>query len=311
MLMLPLCALLAFAQSDDLRPVAPRSTVLSTASRQSWAKGLKQIPSTVIDVGVLKNVPYTSYRAGDIEVNVYGDPLKPAGVEIGLHGALLKSDEAKKSALAFINALLADADRAALATLQLQTGKTTRAGLTFEITPPDAPDAYGGWWISVYNEKLLDASRASEEEMKKITASRADVKNTRPPVTGSGAAVEGAAAGKWSAEDLAAARTRKDVAEEKQKVYAPAITKKDGKYVPDRTIDDTGYILFICANSSTHEDKEVLLKTCAACAKESTFFWDDAKKGFVCFQCGGDVDNARIKCPDCGAVPRRVRTKHK
>jgi hypothetical protein len=308
--MKPLALLLTLVASlqDIQRTVVTRSRVLQSATKQSWSKGFKQIPSTVIDKGVLRDIPYTSYRAGEVEVNVYGDPQAPVCVEIGIHGSLLKSDEAKKACQAFMLGLLDDAaDRETLTSLKLQTGKKVRASLTFEITPPEAADAYGGWWISVYNETLLDRSRATPEEMKALTTSRSEVKKAAAET---GLAPEGAAAGRWAADDLADARKTKE-AEETQRVYKPTITKKEGKYVPDRTADDTGYILFICANSPKHEDREELIKTCAACSKESTFFWDGEKKCFICFGCGVAVENGRIKCSGCGTAPKRVRTKHK
>lgn len=304
-------AVIAILQ-DALRTVPGRSRCLQSATKQPWSKGFKQIPSTVIDKGVLRDIPYTSYRAGEYEVNVYGDPQAPVCVEIGIHGSLLKSEEAKKACLTFMLGLLDDAaDRETLTSLKLQTGKKVRASLTFEITPPEAADAYGGWWISVYNETLLDRSRATPEEMKALTTTRGEVKKGAAVGNEKGPAPEGAASGKWASDDLADARKAKDVEEEQQRVYKPTISKKDGKYVPDRTVDDTGYILFICANSPKHEDREELIKSCAACSKESTFFWDGEKKCFICFGCGVAVENGRIKCSGCGVAPKRVRTKHK
>jgi hypothetical protein len=123
--------------------------------------------------------------------------------------------------------------------------------------------------------------------------------------------VEAVAQGRWAAEDLSNARNRPDVPEEKQAVYAPTYSRKGGQYVPDRTVDDTGYILFICANSDKHEDREEILRQCLACKKEDTFFWDTEKKTFIAFQCGAAYDNALVKCTICGKPPRRVRTKHK
>lgn len=64
--------------------------------------GLVQIPATVIDKGVLRNVPYKSYRAGDYEVNVYGDPDQPARVEIGVYRSLLTSQDAKHNCVDFL-----------------------------------------------------------------------------------------------------------------------------------------------------------------------------------------------------------------
>ena len=294
------------------RPLPGRTRCRQTAASQAWAKDLKQIPSTVIDNGVLRFVPYTSYRAGEYELNVYGDPAQPACVEIGIQGALLKKPEARRQCLALVTALLDSADdRKLLASLNLEVDKKTRDGLTFEITPPTAPDAYGGWWVSVYDEKALDRARATPAELRAITTTRDAVKKASPPSDAKGPAVEPIAAGRWGADDLTQARTRKDVAEEKQAVYSPTFTKKDGVYVPDRTVDDTGYILFICANSDKHEDREEILKVCPACRKESTFFWETKQGCFICFQCGSAYENALVKCSTCGKVPRRVRTKHK
>jgi hypothetical protein len=149
---------------------------IEVVAARSWAGELRQIPATVIDKGILKNVPYMSHKSGNYEFNLYGDPDEPAGIEIGIYKDLLKSDAAKKECLEVIVTLLADAkDGAALRSLDLKTGKAQRDGLTFEVTPETAEDAYGGWWISVYSTKLLDEARASEEEMKKITVSEEEL----------------------------------------------------------------------------------------------------------------------------------------
>lgn len=292
-----------------------RARCRSTAAAKPWAKDLKQIPSTVIDKGVLRWVPYTSYRAGDYELNVYGDPTAPAGFEIGIHNELLKSPAARKNCFDLMNALLDDpADRALLASLNPEVDKKVRNGVTFEITPPTAEDAYGGWWISVYSEPLLDKSRATPKELEKITTTRENVKRAGAEAKDSSPSplpVEPATQGRWAPEDLSSARKLKDTPEEKQAVYKPVFSRKDGQYVPDRTVDDTGYIMFICANSDKHEDQEVILKECPSCKKDDTFFWDTDKKCFIAFTCGSPYDNALVKCPQCGKVPTRVRTKHK
>ncbi len=295
------------------RALPSRARCRQAAASRRWGKDLKQIPSTVIDKGVLRHVPYTSYRAGEYELNVYGDPNNPACFEIGIHGALLESAAAKKNCFDLVASLLDDAeDRALLASLKKDIDRKVRGGITFEVTPPTAEDAYGGWWISVYSERALDRSRATPKELEKITIPRQEVKrseegkNTNIPLP-----VEPVTQGRWGAEDLSMARTRKDVPEEKQAVYVPAFSRKGGAYVPDRTVDDTGYIMFICANSDKHEDKEIIIKTCPACGKEDTFFWDNDKKCFIAFTCGSPYDNALVKCPECSKPPRRVRTKHK
>jgi hypothetical protein len=167
---------------DSMEKKAPEAAAPATAARlarwdrcievvaaRPWAGELRQIPATVIDKGILKNVPYMSHRSGNTEFNLYGDPDDPAGLEIGVTKELLRSDAAKKECLEVIAALLSDPkDVAALRSLQLKPGKVERDGITFEVTPETAEDAYEGWWISVYSPKLLDEARASDEELKRI-----------------------------------------------------------------------------------------------------------------------------------------------
>jgi hypothetical protein len=289
-----------------------RAACRAAVASRPWAKDFKQIPSTVIDKGVLRDIPYLSYRAGNYELNVYGDPAAPACFEIGIHKELLASAAARKNCFDVIASLLHDpADRALLASLKPEADKKVRNGVTFEVTPPTAEDAYGGWWISVYSEAMLDRSRATPEELAAITSTRGDTrradaaKKENLPFP-----VESSAQGRWAAADLAGARARADLPEEKQAVYAPTFSRKAGKYVPDRTVDDTGFILFICAGSAAHEDMEVIFKECPACKKRDTFFWDGDKRCFIAYTCGTPYDNAIVKCPTCGKVPARVRIKH-
>jgi hypothetical protein len=310
LLPLALTAALLAAQEPPLKPLPNRTRCRQTVSVKPWAKGLKQIPSTVIDKGVLRNVPYTSYRAGEYELNIYGDPEAPACFEIGVHGALLKSAEAKKNCFDIVGVILADAPSVAfLKALNPEGDKKARAGTTYEITPPTAEDAYGGWWISIYGEALLDKSRASAAEMAKITTTVKEVKTAETPKASGGLTVDPVTEGRWGAEDLADARKKKDAPEETQAVYRPAIARTDAGYAPTRTIHDTGWILFVCANSDKHEDQEVLLKRCPSCGKDDTYFWDRDKSCFFSFQCGKAFDNAQVKCTICGKVPKRVRTK--
>ena len=87
---------------------------------------------------------------------------------------------------------------------------------------------------------------------------------------------------------------------------APAVEKKD------RDVRDTGFIMFVCSNSPSHEDEEIVLpSTCPRCSKRSTYFWDTAAGGYVCFGCYKPYDNALIKCPKCGRAPQKTRLKHK
>lgn len=315
-LALAILAVPAFKTDQDRagsKPLPNRTRARSVLAARPWAKGLKQIPSTVIDKGILRHVPYTSYRAGEYELNIYGDPTAPACIEIGIYGKLLESASAKKNCFDLMTALFTDPeDRKILASLNQVGDKKTHGVLTFEITPPTAEDAYGGWWISVYNETHLDASRATPKELEQITMTRPQVQRADANKPESAPLpVEPVAEGRWGGDDLRDARKRADAPEETQAVYKPIYSRRDGQYVPDRSEDDTGYIFFVCANSDKHEDREELLKICQGCKKDSTFFWDGEQRCFVCFKCGAGYDNSLVKCTICGKAPRRVRIKHR
>ena len=73
--------------------------------------------------------------------------------------------------------------------------------------------------------------------------------------------------------------------------------------------DATGAIMFVCSNSDKHEDKEVLISKCPSCSEMNYFYWDSGHSQFVCFACTKTVDNAVVKCPECGKAPHKVRTR--
>ncbi|HZE99304.1 MAG TPA: hypothetical protein VE981_20030, partial [Planctomycetota bacterium] len=110
------------------------------------------------------------------EFNLYGDPDAPAGVELGVYKNLLKDDAAKKKCIETIAEMLGNPqDAEVLKSIGLKETRKEREGMVFEITPDTAPDAYGGWWISVYDSALIEKARASQEELDKITATREEM----------------------------------------------------------------------------------------------------------------------------------------
>jgi hypothetical protein len=81
---------------------------------------------------------------------------------------------------------------------------------------------------------------------------------------------------------------------------------------PDRSVQDTGLIMFVCANGGKHEDKEVVLPSvCPSCAKASSYFWDGALSNYRCFACSKEYPRPKIVCPDCGKTPSKTRLKHR
>jgi hypothetical protein len=210
---------LANQKGAERRRLADAEKCLDVVARQAWACGLQQIPATVIDKGVLRRVPYQSFRAGDYEVNIYGDPASPAGLEVGIYASLLRSQPAKGQCVEFMAALLNDpADRAMLKSLKMSRDLNERTGLTFEVTPETAEDAYGGWWVSVYDPAALDQSRASPKELSEITVPK---QAPEPDAGGVGPS--------WSPRQQALARPGG------KSVYVPSYVRKDGTYVRTHT----------------------------------------------------------------------------
>src|SRR5262249_51369509 len=153
------------------------------------------------------------------------DPEHPACLEVGIRNELLKSVDAKTSCLTFMQSLLSDAgDRSFLSSLKREKDLQKRDGLTFEITPETSEDAYGGWWVSVYDEKLLDSSRASDAELKAITLPTEEIKKA-PQV---------ATPDDWGAGDLRYARPAANPTGGGA-VYVRGYTRKDGTYVQPHT----------------------------------------------------------------------------
>lgn len=140
--------------------------IIEAFAEKFGRRELKQVPSEVIDTGILRYVPYLSYEAARGELNIYGDPQHPAGVEIGLYAGKSSTKEEIRNLMAGL--LQQAADRELVHELSLEQDRVERAGLTFEITPPTAEDGFGGWWISIYDKQALDAARRSDTQLKNI-----------------------------------------------------------------------------------------------------------------------------------------------
>jgi hypothetical protein len=157
------CATTPSGSSSESR-LPTMGAVVQAARAQPWGAELKQIPATVIEVGDLASVPYMSFGAPDIEINVYGDPAKPAGIEIGTKS---ESPELRAAVRAFIGGLLSESDRQPLATLP--DGKEVETnGLALEITPPTAADGFGAWWVTAFHPAVMQASKANVGEIDEL-----------------------------------------------------------------------------------------------------------------------------------------------
>lgn len=131
----------------------------------------EQIPPTRIDNGLLRNIPYLSFRINDhSELNVYGDPHDPVAVEFGVFGSRgLKADKGRIFG-EFIAGHLHSRDQIAALYSLGPKNRDARAGqLAFRLIQPPDPDSYGGRWIVVYRPDRIERARLPEEPYAQLT----------------------------------------------------------------------------------------------------------------------------------------------
>ncbi|MEO6845677.1 MAG: hypothetical protein ABI443_00315, partial [Chthoniobacterales bacterium] len=149
----------------------PWRLIANDLRHDDGVKLLEEIPATVIDNGDFKNVPYIAFRINsNMEVDIYGDPNDPAAISVGVYGHNSPNKELQHTCREFIASYLTTREElSALYSLNPKGGKTTTGGMTLEITPPNAPDADGAWWMSIYSMQALNRERISDKEYAKLT----------------------------------------------------------------------------------------------------------------------------------------------
>ena len=159
--------------SNNGQRIPDWAQIVTLLANTKWSDGLKQVPATMIETGIWKNVPYISFQCqyAGYELNIFGDLGKPAAVQIGAMSFLKNSDEARSNCVSLICSVLANADdRKMVRALSWQQKDVQKnKGMTFETVMPGEWGSYGGWWVSVYSEDALAASRASDEELLTFT----------------------------------------------------------------------------------------------------------------------------------------------
>ena len=139
----------------------------------------EQIPPTTIDNGLLRNIPYLSFRANEIsELNVYGDPDNPVAIEFGIYGSRGPDDHTRRIFRELIAGHLHSRDQIrALYSLSPQKRDARAGKLAFRLILPDDKDGYGGTWIVVYRPDSIGRARLSDKAYAEITRPFEDVNN--------------------------------------------------------------------------------------------------------------------------------------
>lgn len=173
-----------YTDIDRHGELPPWRVIVNDLRVNDMVKTFIEIPATRIDNGIYKNIPYKSFRInGDIELNIYGDPEDPAAVEVGIYGLKQFAQKGRKTLRAFLAGFLSTKEEvSALYSIGLSGGEKATKALTFKVTPRSAPDAYGAWWISMFNPKTLNEVRLTDADYDKITMPVEDVVNRRGKV---------------------------------------------------------------------------------------------------------------------------------
>ena len=140
----------------------------------------EQIPPTAIDKGLLRNIPYLSFRANDRwELNVYGNPDRPVAIEFGIYGASGPDYETRRTFREFIAGHLHSKEQIAAFYSLGPKKRDARAGkLAFRLIRPNDPDGYGGTWFVVYRPDAIAGARLSNKAYAAITKPFDEVNNS-------------------------------------------------------------------------------------------------------------------------------------
>lgn len=139
----------------------------------------EQVPPTAIDSGLLRNIPYLSFRANEKwELNVYGKPENPVAIEFGVYGMAAPDDETRRTFREFIAGHLHSKEQiAALYSLGPDKRDAKAGKLAFRLIRPGDPDGFGGTWFVVYRPDAIEGARLSDHAYAAITRPFEEVNN--------------------------------------------------------------------------------------------------------------------------------------
>lgn len=134
-------------------------------------RSFEQIPPTAIDNGLLREIPYLSFKVNKrSELNVYGNPDNPVAIEFGTYGAMRATKNQRQMFREYIAGHLEKKEQiAALYSLSPEKREARAGKLSFRLILPDDPDGYGGTWTVVYRPGRIESARLGRREYTAIT----------------------------------------------------------------------------------------------------------------------------------------------
>ncbi len=162
----------AEAGPAQVRSILPGvAETLQRLGRFPWARDARQVPALVRDNGRWQYLPCVSFWvSGFLQINIYGDPNRPAAIEAGLINPPADAFETKRQVLEFALSLappLALDDR--FDRLDIRKDSFAVGDLWFAVSSPESRESPGRWTVLLVHELSLSPSRAGLEELQAIS----------------------------------------------------------------------------------------------------------------------------------------------
>lgn len=179
-------------------PLPPLGLALRRLREFSWSSSPRQVPVLVVDRGRWKYLPAVSFWVGGFcQVSCFGDPARPAAIEVSLHRPAPEAWEQKRDLLEYMMGLvpgLAADNR--FDALDIRGDSFAVGDLWFSVSGPDSAETPDRWTVRLIHETSITASRATVQELQAISEPIAEtvIDPTQP---------RSWQRGSWTVDDLA------------------------------------------------------------------------------------------------------------
>jgi len=159
-----------FADTHRKGYLPPWRTIANDLRTHDGVRKLEQIPATVRTEGPMRDVPYMAFRVNnEVELNIYGDPNDPSGIEMGIYGDHSRSETMQEALRTFLAGFLFSKEEIGKL-YEISEGKAAVGKMHFEVEERDGPGRERGWWISIFNPRRLADARMHKDDYARLTA---------------------------------------------------------------------------------------------------------------------------------------------
>ena len=153
-----------FADIVDKDELPSWRSIVHDMRTYDGVRSFEQIPPTAIDNGLLRNIPYLSFKVNNhAELNVYGKPDNPVALEFGVYGRMRATEKERRMFREYIAGHLETKEQiAALYSLSSAKRDAQAGKLRFRLILPDDPDGYGGTWMVIYRPDQIAGARLGD-----------------------------------------------------------------------------------------------------------------------------------------------------